>query len=137
MHLTKCDACCRCGTPGFQAPEQVCHNVAFQKSDIFSVGMVAATLIDPDIQQIIEYEVERSGSEQAFYTSSNEQEGVLPVGLDNIIQFHLASLCKDDSEMLDVIRECWRPLPDQRPSAAELKQWLYEDYGRLARAVTE
>ncbi len=99
--------------------------------------MVAATLICPDIQNVIEEEVELSGSEQAFYTSSNEEEGVLPEGLDSLIQYHLAPLCRDDSEVLDVIRECWRPLPDQRPSAAELRQWLYEDYGRLTPAVTD
>ncbi len=119
------------------APEQVCHNLAHQKSDIFSVGMVAATLIHPDIHSVIDIGVKQCGSEQAFYTSSNEQEGALSEGLDSLIRDHLAPRCKYDSELLDVIRECWRPLPDQRPSAAELRQWLYEDYGRSAPAVAE
>ena len=120
---------CRHGTTGYRAPEQVRSNLQSQKSDIFSVGMVAADLAFPSFHQHLARAVKDSGDEATFYTSSDPERGLLPEGLEALLREHLVPACADDMEWVDIIRQCWHPLADCRPSAAALLQWLTQDYG--------
>ena len=132
--VTAC-GCCSVGTKNYRAPEQACNGVSCQRSDIFAFGMLAAMLVRPMFQHWVDNSMQAHGGphggEESFLTSPNAQERLLPRGLARIIDEDLmpAAASEDDMEIIKVISECCRPLPEQRPSAAELRHWLYYDYG--------
>ncbi len=92
--------------------------------------MTAAMLVIPTFQKSLAELVKWWGGAKAFYTSSDPDNRVLAQGLDTLIKHYLAPECQGDPELLQVIRECWRPLPSQRPSAAQLNRWLHDEYGQ-------
>ncbi|KAK9837586.1 hypothetical protein WJX74_000954 [Apatococcus lobatus] len=117
------------GTPGYRPPEQVLEGQLSQKSDIFAVGMVAAGLVCPAFQNIMDAAVEASGGEQVFYKSDGISPEDLPSGLEALIQTHVEPACEDDEEWVVLIRACLHPLAACRPTAAQLQHWLTVDWG--------
>ncbi len=133
--MLRCDGlmldcgCCSHGTTGYRAPEQVLQNTSCQQSDIYAAGMMAASMLEPLFQNYLDRAVVQHGGGIAFYSSPDSARGVLPTGLEALIEQHLVPQSLEDPEMIDVIRECLRPLPHQRPSASQLREWLVVEYG--------
>lgn len=94
------------------------------------MGVVAAELVCPDFRDRLSQAIklEANGCERTFYTSKDSAGGVLPEGLERLIEGCLAPPCVEDPEWVEIIRNCWDPLPSVRPTAADLLTTLSETY---------